>query len=269
MKKQDVKIGGTYLAKVTDKVVPVRLDKENPHGGWDATNIATNKKVRIKSAQRLRGPAPAAGSGKPKPASKPEAAVDTTPKPDALTAVVESEIVKNDHGDRVEVWYFSVREGQVEHWADDATFDTDAKARKAADAWMARYRKANDTGRRKLLGWKPAATTGNTATTVEPPAPARTPKAKPAKAPKDAVAITPKRVSLIDAAAQVLARSKEPLNTRQLVEQVTQQGLWSSPNGKTPSATLYAAILRECQSKGDASRFTKVERGLFTLAKGA
>jgi len=29
---------------------------ENPHGGWDATNEATGKKVRIKSAQRLRGP---------------------------------------------------------------------------------------------------------------------------------------------------------------------------------------------------------------------
>jgi hypothetical protein len=58
MKKEQIKLGGTYLAKVTDKVVPVRLDAENPHGGWDATNLVTNKKVRIKSAQRLRGPAP-------------------------------------------------------------------------------------------------------------------------------------------------------------------------------------------------------------------
>jgi hypothetical protein len=57
MKKDQVKVGGTYLAKVSDKVVPVRLDAENPHGGWDATNTATGKKVRIKSAQRLRGPA--------------------------------------------------------------------------------------------------------------------------------------------------------------------------------------------------------------------
>lgn len=56
MKKNEVKVGGTYLAKVTDKVVPVRLDAENSHGGWDATNLSTNKKVRIKSAQRLRGP---------------------------------------------------------------------------------------------------------------------------------------------------------------------------------------------------------------------
>ncbi len=57
MKKDQITLGGTYLAKVTDKVVPVRLDSANPHGGWDATNLATNKKIRIKSAQRLRGPA--------------------------------------------------------------------------------------------------------------------------------------------------------------------------------------------------------------------
>jgi hypothetical protein len=57
MKKNEVKVGGTYLAKVSDKVVPVRIDGENPHGGWDATNEATGKKVRIKSAQRLRGEA--------------------------------------------------------------------------------------------------------------------------------------------------------------------------------------------------------------------
>ena len=60
MNKNDIKIGNTYLAKVTGKVVPVRIDAENTHGGWDATNMATKKKVRIKSPQRLRRPADAA-----------------------------------------------------------------------------------------------------------------------------------------------------------------------------------------------------------------
>jgi hypothetical protein len=55
MKKHEVKVGGTYTAKVSGKVVPVRIDGQNPRGGWDATNTATGKKVRIKSAQRLRG----------------------------------------------------------------------------------------------------------------------------------------------------------------------------------------------------------------------
>ena len=58
MKKNSVKVGQVYAAKVTNKVVPVRIDAVNPHGGWDATNEATGKKVRIKSAQRLRGPWP-------------------------------------------------------------------------------------------------------------------------------------------------------------------------------------------------------------------
>ena len=57
MKKHEVKVGGQYLAKVSGKVVVVHIDGENPHGGWDATNVQTKKKVRVKSAQRLRGPA--------------------------------------------------------------------------------------------------------------------------------------------------------------------------------------------------------------------
>ena len=57
MKKADVKIGGEYYAKVTNKKVVVRIDAENSSGGWDATNLSTNKKVRIKTAGRLQGPA--------------------------------------------------------------------------------------------------------------------------------------------------------------------------------------------------------------------
>ncbi|MHC4403971.1 MAG: winged helix-turn-helix domain-containing protein [Planctomycetota bacterium] len=62
MKKNEVKMGKVYTAKVSDKVVPVRIDAENPHGGWDATNLATGKKVRIKSPQRLLGEAESAGA---------------------------------------------------------------------------------------------------------------------------------------------------------------------------------------------------------------
>lgn len=57
MKKADVKIGGEYYAKVTNKKVVVRIDAENSSGGWDATNLSTNKRVRIKTAGRLQGPA--------------------------------------------------------------------------------------------------------------------------------------------------------------------------------------------------------------------
>jgi hypothetical protein len=62
MKKADVKVGSLYAAKVSGKVVPVHIDAANPRGGWDGTNQATGKKVRIKSAQRLRGPWPKKGA---------------------------------------------------------------------------------------------------------------------------------------------------------------------------------------------------------------
>ncbi|MCX7425139.1 MAG: winged helix-turn-helix domain-containing protein [Planctomycetia bacterium] len=57
MKKNEVKVGSVYTAKVSDKVVEVRIDGANRQGGWSATNLATGKKIHIKSPQRLRGPA--------------------------------------------------------------------------------------------------------------------------------------------------------------------------------------------------------------------
>ncbi len=160
MKKNEVKLGGTYLAKVTNKVVPVRIDAENVHGGWDATNMATKKKVCIKSAQHLRRPA-------------------ATP-------------------------------GKRERKAKTRTGSAEKK---------------------------------------------------------------PKRLSGLDAAAQVLADAKEPLNTKDIVERMLTKSLWQT-KGATPAATIYAAMTREIAAKGDASRFRKarlpdgqVERGKFELAQ--
>ena len=53
MKKLDVQIGGTYAAKVSDRLVAVRIDRENYSGGWDATNLRTGRAIRVRSAQRL------------------------------------------------------------------------------------------------------------------------------------------------------------------------------------------------------------------------
>ena len=36
MKKNEVKVNSVYLAKVSDKVVPVRITGTSGHGGWDA-----------------------------------------------------------------------------------------------------------------------------------------------------------------------------------------------------------------------------------------
>ncbi|HUX15350.1 MAG TPA: winged helix-turn-helix domain-containing protein [Phycisphaerae bacterium] len=75
-----------------------------------------------------------------------------------------------------------------------------------------------------------------------------------------------KRASGLDAAAQVLAEAGEPLNTKEMVGRMLAKGLWQT-GGRTPSATIYAAIIREIAVKGDDSRFRKVERGKFELAK--
>jgi hypothetical protein len=55
MKKAEVTIGGKYYANVSCNRCEIQIDAEKPRGGWDATNLATGKKVLIKSAQRLQG----------------------------------------------------------------------------------------------------------------------------------------------------------------------------------------------------------------------
>jgi hypothetical protein len=80
---------------------------------------------------------------------------------------------------------------------------------------------------------------------------------------KKAAATKAKKVSAIDAAAQVLAASKEPMNAKQMIEAMTAQALWTSPGGKTPHATLYSAIIREIATKGKDARFVKKDRGQF------
>jgi len=74
------------------------------------------------------------------------------------------------------------------------------------------------------------------------------------------------KLSGLDAAAQILAEAKEPMGCKDLVEQAKAEGLWS-PGGKTPQATLYAAIIREIAKKGKDARFKKVDRGRFQLAR--
>jgi hypothetical protein len=51
-----------------------------------------------------------------------------------------------------------------------------------------------------------------------------------------------------------------------LVERMLAKGLWKT-GGKTPAATVYAAIIRRIAVKGEPSRFRKVERGEFILNK--
>ena len=92
---------------------------------------------------------------------------------------------------------------------------------------------------------------------------------KAGKAPKVTKTAKPKRTSALDAAAQIIAGASKPMRARDLIEQMEAKGLWKSPGGKTPEATLYAAIIREIAAKGKAARFSKVERGLFATTEVA
>jgi hypothetical protein len=73
-----------------------------------------------------------------------------------------------------------------------------------------------------------------------------------------------KRTGGLDAAMKVMAEAGKPMNTADIVKVALEKGYWST-NGKTPSATIYAAIIREIAIKGQASRFRKVARGKFAL----
>ena len=92
-------------------------------------------------------------------------------------------------------------------------------------------------------------------------------KTAAAKDPKSpAIAEKPKKPSALDAAARVLGESGEAMNCQEMIEAMAAKGYWSSPGGKTPSSTLYSAILRELKTKGGDARFRKTERGKFSLA---
>ena len=54
MKKNEVQIGSVYTAKVTNKVVQVRIDAVSRFGGWDATNLPDRQEGPHPLAARLR-----------------------------------------------------------------------------------------------------------------------------------------------------------------------------------------------------------------------
>ena|SRR5437773_7687975 len=75
-----------------------------------------------------------------------------------------------------------------------------------------------------------------------------------------------KNLSALDAAAQVLAETGQPMSCQEMIEAMAQKRYWSSPGGKTPASTLYSGILKEITTKGKESRFKKTDRGRFARA---
>ncbi|MGH7143916.1 MAG: winged helix-turn-helix domain-containing protein [Planctomycetota bacterium] len=95
--------------------------------------------------------------------------------------------------------------------------------------------------------------------------------AKADKAPKAKRDGTPRlrddgTYSVLDAAHKVLTEAGTPLDAQTICERALAEGYWKT-GGKTPQATIYAAIIREIAAKGAESRFKKVDRGQFASAK--
>ena len=94
----------------------------------------------------------------------------------------------------------------------------------------------------------------------EAPVEAATPATE--AAPAEATPRVKKR-SLIEAAAEILKESAEPMNTRSMVQAAIERGLWTPTNCKTPEQSLYGAIFREIKVS-EMPRFRKsATRGAF------
>lgn len=118
------------------------------------------------------------------------------------------------------------------------------------DPRIAEKAKALDAAVAKL------ATPGLKATRKEAPKPGAKPEPKKAR-----------KMGALDAAAIVLADAGKPMRSKDLIAEMAKRGLWTSPGGKTPEATLYAAILREIGAKGSAARFARAGKGEFASTK--
>lgn len=88
-------------------------------------------------------------------------------------------------------------------------------------------------------------------------------KAKGARKAKPSKAAANGRMSGLDSAAKVLTDAGKPMRCKEIVDTAIAKGYWSS-GGKTPHATVYAAIIREIAAKKKEARFKKVERGMFS-----
>ncbi len=239
MKKDEVKIDGTYLAKVSGGVVPVRITAEkwqgDKHVGWVGVNTLTNRSVRIKSAQRLRGPA--GGQDATGGATTPDAG-EGAASPGA-DAPAKGGATGGKNGGK----------GGAKRAAG-------LRAQAKADQENARMRDEREASPDGMT----ASERAMAQTAAAKPA---TAKGKPAKDPK------PRKTSALDAAAIVLAEAGAPMKAKEMVALMEAKGLWTSPGGKTPEATLYAAIIREIAAKGKQARFRKTERGTFVATEHA
>lgn len=266
MKSKDVRIGETYVVRVSGELTQVRITGENPYGGWDGVNKETGRSVRIRSPQRLRGVhRKYFVCGHPMPACRADAALILAHLP---CPQCRAQAVARQCG-----LLPSERLGVPPTCPD---VDLKIEALKPVHGEPAGPHSEEESAMSKKSGKKASTRKAHTKVVAEEAVPA--PTAAEAVPAETAVAAEAKpktrkkavradgTLSGLDAAAQVLAEAGQPLNAKAILERILAKGLWRT-GGKTPEATLYSAMLREMQKKGEQSRFAKAaERGKFISA---
>ena len=100
----------------------------------------------------------------------------------------------------------------------------------------------------RLCGLYNPKAAGKTATAAQGAAETNEP-GKEAKAKKER---TQTKQGGLSGAVKVLEEAGQPLNCAEMVKRMLEKGYWKT-DGKTPSATIYSAIVREIKEKGAAT----------------
>ncbi|MBK8915030.1 MAG: winged helix-turn-helix domain-containing protein [Phycisphaerales bacterium] len=272
MKKNDVEIGATYVAKVSGTLARVRIDRESRYGGWEATNVDTGRRVRIKSAQRLRHAAVDPKCAKAIAAADQQNARlrdERERSPDGMAAserAMANSAIENPEecatvgcGRPAALTYLGRPRCQACYEDEVADGDATSETPNHEETTMATTKKS-----KKSATKAPKAT--RIPKVIKPPMAAKPKATKPTAERRPTGVAKPKRVSAPDAAAEVLRKAGKPMRSQEMIAAMAEQGLWSSPNGRTPAATLYSALLREIQHRAGEARFKKSDRGLFEYA---
>ncbi len=230
MKQNDVKVGGTYTMKIGANTFAVRITDEK----WKSDKLDGWVGVNLTTNRSVRIKTAAALKPAPTdtPAETPDAGTGDAPATDT---------------------------------PDAPTPDAAPQTRPLGDQGGTVKK-----GRKHKSGITVVGEESGEGQAAEAPVGASPATGKKAKAPKPPKEPKAKKVSALDAAAQVLAAAGTPLNAKHMIADMAAKGLWTSPGGKTPESTLYAAIIREISAKGAEARFRKTERGMFeSTGKGA
>jgi hypothetical protein len=81
----------------------------------------------------------------------------------------------------------------------------------------------------------------------------------------EAPASSKSRLSMLDAAAEILKGASYPMSAKELIVAMEEAELWKTGRGLTPANTLSAALNREISRK-ENPRFQKTGKGMFALA---